>query len=278
MNLKLNLCLLVMLLLGLLPITVPVPVPVPVSVYGDPSYIKFFYLVLQWPNAFCNVNCCCNSLRQKFSIHGFWPQVANGNSTFCKPLLPLQEEYVHDIEKQLSIDWPNLICSWGNFGFWKYQWEKHGNRSKLDHRSYFDTAMKLKAKNVPDLLSTLRQSNIVPSETRKYQVKSIQDAIVAKIGWRPRIKCINYSNNGDVQIHEIHFCVKPPPTAEVQEFEFINCRRRPYYMGCGDHEDNEVYFSPEKNNLTATGNEFISSSLTLPRRQTQSEEEAEDEL
>ena len=51
---------------------------------GDVAHYDYFYLVLQWPQSFCNTGQqeCYRDLPNKFTIHGMWPE-KNGRDVPC---------------------------------------------------------------------------------------------------------------------------------------------------------------------------------------------------
>ena len=86
-----------------------------------------------------------NEWRGDLTIHGLWPQYANGTWPASCSNEPLDIVTLYD----LGVDrferyWPNVKALWGEPGFsdfWSHEWMKHGTCSGLDQEAYFKTAL-----------------------------------------------------------------------------------------------------------------------------------------
>uniref|UniRef100_M4DJN0 2-oxoglutarate-dependent dioxygenase DAO n=1 Tax=Brassica campestris TaxID=3711 RepID=M4DJN0_BRACM len=155
----------------------------------------FFYLVLQWPGAYCDTKrSCCYPTSGKpaadFGIHGLWPNYKDGTyPSNCNPDSEFDKSQITDLVSSLKKTWPTLACpSNEGFKFWKHEWEKHGtcSESVMDQHEYFENSLKLRDR--ANLLQALTNSGIKPDD-RFYDLEKIRKAIKDEIGFTPGIEC-----------------------------------------------------------------------------------------
>eukprot|EP01084_Bolivina_argentea_P128894 227751_1 len=99
--------------------------PQPVTINLS-EYITF---AIQWKPQFCYKNTAPNCHIESIpniTIHGIWPNSYNGSHHWYCSGPELQQKDIETIQQDLEIYWPTLSNSNTNFGFWGYQWQKHG--------------------------------------------------------------------------------------------------------------------------------------------------------
>eukprot|EP00850_Spirogloea_muscicola_P004127 SM000017S02867 [mRNA] locus=s17:737108:739714:- [translate_table: standard] len=183
----------------------------------------FFFFVQQWPGSYCNSGreCCCNPDKGKpeaqFSIHGLWPNYADGsypqgigfdddNAAFmCAPAAASCDLQVRDLESDLEDFWDTLSCpaSKGE-SFWSHEWSKHGTCADTlsDEHAYFEAALELW--NDTLVTKALADAGITPGAS--YNLRDITDAIEGYTGYTPAIEC-NKDEARRPQLYQIYICV-----------------------------------------------------------------------
>ncbi|KAJ0248009.1 Ribonuclease T(2) [Hirschfeldia incana] len=193
-----------------------------ISYSQEQEDFDFFYLVLQWPGAYCDTKrSCCYPTSGKpaadFGIHGLWPNYNDGSyPSNCNPDSEFDKSQITDLVSSLKKTWPTLACpSNEGFKFWKHEWEKHGtcSESVMDQHEYFENSLKLRDR--ANLLQALAKSGIKPDD-KFYDLEKIRNAIEDAIGFTPGIECNKDPERND-QLHQIYICVDTSGT------EFIEC-------------------------------------------------------
>ncbi|CAN0863538.1 Intracellular ribonuclease LX [Linum grandiflorum] len=159
----------------------------------------FFYLVMQWPPAFCNqrgASCRTPIINNRFTIHGMWPQKNNGQSP---QNCPGRGRVDAPTMALLDTHWPNLQRP-PNTVFWTYEWNKHGTCSGWTLQRYFRTAVD-RAVNV-NVFQKLATAGIRPNN-RMYRVNTIRNSLQRL---NPLVNC-NMNSRRVAQIKEIWVCV-----------------------------------------------------------------------
>src|SRR5947209_7679406 len=94
----------------------------------------YFLYVLRWPASYCRDRQCLD-FKDKWLIHGIWPQYTNGswpqNCCFEK------EWKLRDVEpivEELKAKWTNLNPDAKFDSLWEHEWIKHGTCSKSVER------------------------------------------------------------------------------------------------------------------------------------------------
>lgn len=110
---------------------------------------------MSWQPEFCHQHCrdhcdgCRHPLdawRASLTIHGLWPQRADGTWPSSCTDEPFDEKVLDDIGfEKIERLWPNVKAdSRGEPGytdFWMHEWTKHGTCSGLNQDEYFETAL-----------------------------------------------------------------------------------------------------------------------------------------
>ncbi|XP_028804928.1 extracellular ribonuclease LE-like [Neltuma alba] len=125
------------------------------SVLSVSQDFDFFYVVQQWPGAYCDTKrSCCYPKSGKpeadFSIHGLWLNYNDGSWPSNWDLDSIfDKSQISDLISSMEKHWASLSCPSSNgMRFWSHEWEKHGtcSESELDIRDYFKKALELKQK------------------------------------------------------------------------------------------------------------------------------------
>ncbi|RWS22595.1 ribonuclease Oy-like protein, partial [Leptotrombidium deliense] len=150
-------------------------------------------LSLNWPPGMCLTK-KCKPYREKWSIHGTWPQNAHGRhpESCCFHRL-LNQKVIDELYEDLSENWSSLYGN--NKKFWQHEWEKHGtcsyaSKQLLGQENYFKQTLKLFKKI--DLNTWLAKRSINPKplgSKSEYKLEDIRDAIRDYHGKRVRFAC-----------------------------------------------------------------------------------------
>ncbi|KAG8087266.1 hypothetical protein GUJ93_ZPchr0010g9864 [Zizania palustris] len=192
----------------------------------------FFFLVLQWPGAYCDTRqSCCYPRSGKpaadFGIHGLWPNRDDGSyPQDCNPDREFDPSKVSDLLGSLRAQWPTLACP-ANDGlrFWAHEWEKHGTCAEdvFNEHGYFQAALRLRAQL--RVLDALRDAGVQP-DGGYYSLAQVKDAIQQGTGFEPFVDC-NRDESGNSQLYQLYFCV------DAAGSRFIDCPVSPGGRPCG---------------------------------------------
>ncbi|KOM58711.1 hypothetical protein LR48_Vigan11g174500 [Vigna angularis] len=187
----------------------------------------YFSFPQTWPKGYCNKQIdehktfhCPGKIPKKFIIHGLWPQPSqqapNGSL--------LVEEDLKPVEKELGLDWPNLIGK--NFIFWRSEWQAHGviSEAQFPKLEYFKTALHIYKQN--DLLEILTKEKIVPKAKEVYSVTSVLEAVKKHTEHDPQVVCYTDSKKNVSALYEIRICLTSNATS------YRNCPNP--HGSCGD--------------------------------------------
>ncbi|KAK6233502.1 hypothetical protein QUC31_005908 [Theobroma cacao] len=212
-----------------------------------------YKLSLHWPAAACNDPAsfeCKPNVLNTFTIHGLWPQFANGNpvrpydpeTNRCTDVIPVNSDQIlnlmtplQDFSRKLWPNYKDYQNQTVNENCWKYEWKLYGmySDSADNPYRYFSTALSLAIKYIDPYKGTRIVPRLVP-----YMAKDISDAIKENLGVYPQIACNEV--RGIVQLKEVRLCFtrdKENPPSVLQD-----CPRR-YANKCSD-ETNEITFIP----------------------------------
>ncbi|XP_022642156.1 intracellular ribonuclease LX-like [Vigna radiata var. radiata] len=197
---------------------------VPKSCIANYDYFSF---PQTWPKGYCDKQIaenksihCLGKIPKKFIIHGLWPQPSqqapNGSQ--------LAEEDIKAVEKELKLDWPNLIGR--NFMFWKSEWKAHGviSEAQFPKLEYFKTALRIYKEN--NLLDILNKEKIVPKAKEVYSVSSVVAAVQKHTDHYPQLACYKDSKKNVSVLYEIRICL----TSNANSYR--NCPNP--HGACGD--------------------------------------------
>ncbi|KAK3748747.1 hypothetical protein QZH41_015691, partial [Actinostola sp. cb2023] len=206
---------------------------------GDHSWNYFVYSQW-WPQSQCyykhvgNVkvdpwrineakftNSCVPTGVDTWTIHGLWPTV-NGtpSPSFCNNSWHFDENEIQDLKPKMMTKWlsfPDTSESNAIY-LWKHEWEKHGTCAASlpalsSQHKYFFQALALNLQY--NLLKGLGSVNIVPSDSRQYDVDDVENAIRKTIGTKGRVVCIDGPDDVSY-LGGIRFCLD-------KNFNAIDC-------------------------------------------------------
>lgn len=188
------------------------------------DYFNFFVFNQQWPQTQCyqlanegifrdsekkNKTCVPQGITQ-WTIHGLWPTVGKEHKpVFCNKSWPFDESVIQDLKPQMEHQWPSFKSDEDETEFWRHEWEKHGTCStslpylNSEHK-YFSITLSLNVKY--DLFSVLKQSGIVPSDEKTYQVKDIEAAVLDSYQVHPIVSCFHVKRSTQM-LSSIELCL-----------------------------------------------------------------------
>ena len=147
----------------------------------------FHLLVQQWPASFCATAHCTRAAPATFTVHGLWPNYADGSyPSFC-PGPAFDDAKLGELKAEMEQVWPSLTQ--GDDSFWGHEWTKHGTCAQpalTDEHSYFAAA--LRKRDGLDLLGALKTAGIEPSAT-PVDTDSVKAALSAAVGKDVLVHC-----------------------------------------------------------------------------------------
>lgn len=171
----------------------------------------YFYLVRQWPATFCREHTCRYMEPHKgaFTIHGLWPDNGNGSwPEFCDRTSKLDMRGLADLQAAMQLYWPSFGMT--NVAFWQHEWSRHGTCSspwlKTQHEFFGSVLALHRELNLEDALAA---RGIVPSDTVKYRLQEVEDALTEAYGHHVRVNC-----DAQHRVEEIWMCISHGLEAE----------------------------------------------------------------
>ncbi|XP_032515593.2 ribonuclease Oy [Danaus plexippus] len=171
----------------------------------------------QWPATACKEwkkhnpshTCSMPKNSETWTIHGIWPtKMGMIGPAFCNRTWFFDPEKIRPIEEELLQKWPNIYGGTSEYALWSHEWAKHGTCAAIlkplnSELNYFQNGLEfLKTFTMTDILE---KNSIVPSNTEKYTVADIHDAIKQRVNKNPVIEC-KVEEGGDNYISEIRIC------------------------------------------------------------------------
>lgn len=162
------------------------------EIYGNMSMMyknyyrtnfDYFVLSLTYPTTYCLDRLHCTDEQFKnvnvnFNLHGLWANNFDGTYPEHCSDIPFDKKYI-DEHKEDFMKYMSTFNNELEYSFYEHEWTKHGtcsNSSKInDENTYFENAINL-TKGY-DILECLRQYNIVPSNTTRYDKNTLKKAI-----------------------------------------------------------------------------------------------------
>eukprot|EP01006_Ploeotia_vitrea_P058846 TRINITY_DN70384_c0_g1_i1.p1 TRINITY_DN70384_c0_g1~~TRINITY_DN70384_c0_g1_i1.p1 ORF type:complete len:246 (-),score=18.66 TRINITY_DN70384_c0_g1_i1:113-850(-) len=145
----------------------------------------FFLFVQQWPFGRSRPTCV-----EGFTIHGLWPNYANGGYPANCSGPAFDPENLNSIRAKLNCAWPS--DSGTNNKFWKHEWDKHGTcaiagdsriRNELN---YFSDVLKLYYAH--NLTGAAVEAGLSAS-TRAVDKSTYIAKVKAQLGVTPILRC-----------------------------------------------------------------------------------------
>eukprot|EP00798_Chlamydomonas_sp_ICE-L_P011290 gene11290-18926_t len=116
-------------------------------------------------------------VRFRFTIHGLWPNYADGKwPEYCDRGEPFDEDKLDDIMTNLKEEWPSFMNA--DDGFWSHEWARHGTCAEKvlgNEHGFFSTVLELQHKY--DIAVALKDKGIHESNEKQYKRTDIEDAI-----------------------------------------------------------------------------------------------------
>ena len=173
----------------------------------------YLYFVQLWPGSWIYEDKLqYNFTNDYFSIHGIWPQDANGSwPGYCNQSLVFNETSLNPIKNDLSKYWTNFINA---SQLWEHEFYRHYTCAAQDPNigdelEYYNLGLELR--NKTDLFNIFVNNSIVPSNEKLYDLDSVQDAINNALNLKTVLICDRYNI-----INEIILCIN-------KNLEFMNC-------------------------------------------------------
>lgn len=163
-------------------------------------------LVWTWQPTFCSQEKDCEDVYNQFTIHGLWPSsTSSDNVEYCSNEKFSSSNLSSKLTSQLNCEWPALGPTMSpdeNYGFWSYEWKKHGTCSSLSQENYFSTAVNLSSRYDPD--AVLADNSLInTSSATNVDLYDLKDMFTeAWGGITPMISC-----NDGTYLYEVWMCV-----------------------------------------------------------------------
>ncbi|ELP85976.1 ribonuclease 2 precursor, putative [Entamoeba invadens IP1] len=214
--------------------------------------LELLVLVEYWPGDKCSKEVCSlplgtQNVKEKFFLHGFWPQYENSRDMVCC-IYPISDREIEKRMLEREELKQEVLNSWMSTTRCRnlmYQWDKHGTCSSSvyggenGHFDYIQTALNLY--NNIDFWKFLQESKLKVETEKMYQRSELKKVIKNKFGVEPVFNCVE-SNSVD----EIRFCCdatknkfnptlrKCPPNMERKEGrkcdDFVQFKKFPEYL------------------------------------------------
>jgi len=164
----------------------------------------YFVFTMTWPGTFCEDKKCVKD-PPFFTIHGLWPNYSDGTwPAFCNSSYPFNEKEIEDLVPRMNQVWPEVLSTHNVDWLWTHEWEKHGTCAApvlTGEHSYFSKALELY--DVLNPTPVLKEQDIVPSNTKLYDLSDVVDAISRLFGATFNLSC----QEGGEDLFQIEFCL-----------------------------------------------------------------------
>jgi len=153
---------------------------------------------------------CTKIDRPSWTVHGIWPtQFHKEAPSFCNNSWPFDASNLESIRSDMETYWPDVEMRDVPNSLYEHEWIKHGTcavTGKLpgvsSQKDYFAAGIRLAKEN--PLTDWLAAWDVIPSDTQRYSMESIWNAVLLGAGTRPHVDCDKI--DGDVYIKEIKLC------------------------------------------------------------------------
>ena len=191
-------------------------------------------LTLRWPPSICGGNDCPKYPNNTWVIHGLWPTFNNNSwPQFCCFDRHFHIEQLEPIKTQMETYWPNLEEGRGEDSLWQHEWQKHGTCTKTKQIDYFNSTLSLF--KMFQIYEWLKESNILPSNEKTYEVSDIKKVLSNKLGHSVLITCPSsrsetVENTGKAHtIKEIRICISRNTSQVIDCSEESECKQQFLY-------------------------------------------------
>jgi ribonuclease T2 len=144
-------------------------------------------LVRNFPPTFCQMERCTRQPISYFTLHGLWPEHANGSwPEYC----PGASQPLPGSTDPMACEWPSL--SGPDHAFHQHEWDKHGTCAAplLGHHPayYFNTTLRLHSEY--DINAALAAAHILPErQGRATPTVAVVGALADAFGAEPLLSC-----------------------------------------------------------------------------------------
>ncbi|KAG1331307.1 putative Ribonuclease 3 [Cocos nucifera] len=158
---------------------------------------------------------------------------------------------------ELNDYWSDASCpSKSGLGRWEKVWCTYGTCSNLTESEYFKRALALRAQ--ANLLSILKRNGTVPSTTRYYKLKDIQEALYRILGASTVVECNRqWFIFGDYQLYKIHICISSNAKS------IIHCPTKKKSINCGS-QVKFLPFDPRELPVTTSADNMPANPIKMP--------------
>eukprot|EP01084_Bolivina_argentea_P158771 276568_1 len=152
---------------------------------------------IQWKPYICNESYapnCHNDSIGNITIHGIWPNYYRKGyppgPLYCNGP-KLQKSDVESMRHALETYWPTLVYSNTNFGFWSYEWDKHGTCwTLMNATEFFATAIDwMIVDGYRDIQNILAANGIVASNENLYLLEDVNKILNEAFDQKITVKC-----------------------------------------------------------------------------------------
>ncbi|CAG2228103.1 RNASET2 [Mytilus edulis] len=213
-----------------------------------------FTFTQEWPTTVCvqgeqeHHKCVIPDGVSTWSIHGLWPtKYGTEGPTECRQV-PFDANVIKNITSELSKFWANMYADTSDTSFWEHEWTKHGTcamdlPATATEYLYFRKALDV-MKGL-DATILLNNKNIMPSDTKVYNVSQLETAIQDQIGVVPRIECAYDQKTRKHLVYEVEICLS-------KTFKPISCDQSKRYVRHHHH------YNPNESNGSSGSSKYNS--------------------
>ena len=197
-------------------------------------------LTLRWPSSVCSGSECPKYEANKWLIHGSWPTYTNNSwPQYCCFDRDFNVKNLDPIRDQLLDVWPNLEPHRDVESLWQHEWQKHGTCTKNKQFNYFNDTLGL-YKTFP-IYDWLKESEIVPSDDRTYNVKQFNDVFARKLGHTVYLWCPTSLSD----VENSHKTQNEKKSHKITEIRICISRNTNKVIDCTEESNCEVFNYPK---------------------------------
>ena len=175
-----------------------------------------FTFTQEWPTTVCNQaeqehhKCVIPDGVNTWSIHGLWPTKTGTEGPHDCRNVTFNPDNIKNITSELTKFWPNMYADTSATSFWEHEWSKHGTcamdlPATANEYLYFRKA--LDVMKIFDATMLFQKYNIVPSDTKVYNVSQLENAIKEQTGVTPLIECAYDEKTRKHLVYEVEICL-----------------------------------------------------------------------
>lgn len=150
----------------------------------------FLLLVRQFGPTFCETTSCTKDPPAAFTLHGLWPNYANGDyPSFCSNAKFAVSSLPQTLQNRLACEWPSYTGA-SSESFWANEWKKHGTCAPdlfPQPEDYFTGTLDLNDRY--DINNVLKEAGISVTSTISTSRSKISDALDIAWGRKSLVRC-----------------------------------------------------------------------------------------